>query len=1068
MKRSPLLLLHLFGLLSAISPCQADTPYNPSPEKIESPRDDGDAVLKRLSASSENKTPTVKNLTPAWIKSLADRGTPTFYTKSNSHDFDYLGMPVGGIGAGEIYLSGDGRLWDWDVFGTLVGSGITVEHGGAYRLPHKVRDPHDLTQQVIDQGFVIRTEQGTKTETRTLDKNGFSNITFSGQYPIGSVDYSDPASPVRVQLEAFSPFIPTDVEDSSYPAVILNYTVTNTSAEPVDCTLGGWLENAAAWASRHDIKIQLRNAIIKTPNDTTLDCSVTSLAENVRPPVVYDDFTSGTYEKWTVEGEAFGSRPAKVDEIKHQKPIRGAVGPYLVDSYLNSSDKALGKLTSKSFVIDRPYITFLIGGGCKPKEECINLLVDGAVVRTVTGADYDTLAPGFWNVRDLVGKTAQFQIVDASDKGWSVSDWGHILVGELAFADKPYDLAGRPDEGGMALALLGDSSSTEGIAGLDASKEPFQNVALDAPALNTAQTSETDAQPKLVGALHRGFTLRPGEKATVRFIIAWYFPNPINFRLQTPTGRQYGVRFKSARDVVDHLAANFERLTAATHEWRDTWYDSTLPYYFLERTFLNTSTLATSTCYLLGDGRFYAYEGRYSCPGATSHVWTYQQAMGYLFPDLEKSLMEKVELKPGIGMNPDGGIGMRAEYFHRPAVDGQAGIILSTYLTHRMTADDSFLKRNYPSVKKATEYLVKNFDRQREGILSGPQANTMDSAWYGRNTWLSLYYQAALRATAEMADLYHDADYAASLRAIADKGRHMIETELFNGEYFIHEGDPANPKAPGTYDGCPIEQLMGQNWAYEVGLGDIVDHDKAVTALNSIWKYNYTTDVGKYRDVFKVGRWFAAAGEGGLIMCSFPHEGAEALTKIPAFCMYHDECWTGSEYEETALMMWDGLVDKALAEIKTVNERYDGAKRNPWDECECGSHYSRAMASYGVFTAACGFEYDGPRGAMAFAPRVGPEDFKAAFTSAEGWGSFSQKGDGHGMSASLRLRYGKLRLKTLGLVLPPETQAKEVKAQIDGKDQPASFSQKGNHISVEFPSNLHLEAGQTLNVTLAP
>jgi hypothetical protein len=291
-----------------------------------------------------------------------------------------------------------------------------------------------------------------------------------------------------------------------------------------------------------------------------------------------------------------------------------------------------------------------------------------------------------------------------------------------------------------------------------------------------------------------------------------------------------------------------------------------------------------------------------------------------------------------------------------------------------------------------------------------------------------------------------------------------VETQLFNGEYFIQQPDAAHPDSPGTFNGCPIEQVMGQNWAYQVGLGDIIDHQKVLTALNSIWKYNYTTDVGSYRAIFKPGRWLAMPGDGGLIMCTLPYGGKTPTWGNPSF--YNNECWPGSEYEETALMMWDGLVDKALTEIKTLQTRHDGAKHNPWNECEAGNHYSRSMASYGVFIAACGFEYNGPEGAMAFAPRVAPENFKSAFTSAEGWGGFSQKYDGKGMDASITLRYGKLHLKTLSLVPPPGSQALEAKAQIDGQNMPVSLSRQGCRISLHFSPDLLMTTGQSLTVTL--
>jgi non-lysosomal glucosylceramidase len=1023
----------------------ADT-FNPTPA-IESPGDD--AAFTRLTTNSDGKTPVVKNLDVAWVKSLADRGKPTLYTKDNSQNFAYLGMPVGGIGAGELYLSGDGKLWEWDIFGTQDPSGtFPVELGGAYAHPHKVGDPADSFQAVIDQGFVIRTKQEGKVDTRTLDKNGFSAITFSGQYPVGSVDYTDPGSPVHVHLDAFSPFIPGDVADSSYPATILNYTVENTSPKEVECTLGGWMENAAGINIRNQVPLLLKNSAFKNQGSEGIEMSMDETP--FHPPTSFGGLDSGTYDQWTVEGDAFGKNPAKRGNAHAQ-------GPYFINSFASGQDKYTGKLTSKPFVIQQSYLTFLIeGGNHNPNSpEYIDLLVDGKAVREATGGNDDTLRPMNWDVRDLIGKTAQLQIVDQGT-GW----YGHIQIADINFADAP---TAQTDVGNMALALMGNASGVAAqVTGAKSS-----DACLDAPALDSAEMKVPGNKEKLVGAVRRTLTLAPGAKKTVSFIVAWYFPKPLPLNLSTPTSRQYGVRFKSARDVVDHVAANFHRLSKTTLAWRDNWYDSTLPYWFLDRTFLNSSTLATSTDYLLADGRFYGYEGRYSCPGTCTHVYGYQQAMGFLFPDLEKALMEKVEFMPGLGMNPDGGIGMRAEFSGEPAVDGQSGLILRTYLAHRMSADDSFLKRNYAGVKKATDFLIKSCDSAHAGILVGAQSNTMDSAWFGNNTWMSLYYQAALRATAEMADDSNDGDYAKSLRAIADKGRAFIETQLFNGEYFFHQPDPAHPESPGTFNGCAIEQLMGQNWADQVGLGDILDPAKVHTALDSIWKYDYTTDVGPYRNAFKPGRWFALPGEGALLMCTFPHGGEETLKKgIDWASAYVDETWAGSEYEIAGTMMWAGQVDKALAEVKTVQERYDGAKRNPWDEIECGSHYSRSMASYGVFNAACGFEYDGPKQTMAFAPRVHPENFRAAFVAAQGWGGFSQKTDGSALTAKLEVRHGALDLKQLALILPADDDGTRITATIAGKPVQVTPTASDRRVTLAFPQGLHLREGQTLEVAL--
>src|SRR5205085_5259958 len=143
-------------------------------------------------------------------------------------------------------------------------------------------------------------------------------------------------------------------------------------------------------------------------------------------------------------------------------------------------------------------------------------------------------------------------------------------------------------------------------------------------------------------------------------------------------------------DAAAYAARNFSRRREETMRWHDTWYDSTLPFWFLDRTMANTSTLATTTAYRLGDGLFYAWEGVGCCAGTCTHVWHYAHAPARLFPVLERSARERADY--GVAFNPDTGrIRFRAEHNDHWAVDGQAGCILRAYREHQMSADDQFL-----------------------------------------------------------------------------------------------------------------------------------------------------------------------------------------------------------------------------------------------------------------------------------------------------------------------------------------------------------------------------------------
>jgi fructan beta-fructosidase len=144
--------------------------------------------------------------------------------------------------------------------------------------------------------------------------------------------------------------------------------------------------------------------------------------------IVIADFEGPDYGAWKVEGEAFGSGPAR-GTWPNQQPVSGFQGNGLVNTYLNG-DSATGALTSPPVKIERKFVNFLIGGGCQPEGACINLRVDGRVVRRATGRDDERLEWATWDVADLAGQSATIQIVDRVTGGW-----GHINIDQIVQSD---------------------------------------------------------------------------------------------------------------------------------------------------------------------------------------------------------------------------------------------------------------------------------------------------------------------------------------------------------------------------------------------------------------------------------------------------------------------------------------------------------------------------------------------------------------------------------------------------------------------------------------------------------
>ena len=601
-----------------------------------------------------------------------------------------------------------------------------------------------------------------------------------------------------------------------------------------------------------------------------------------------------------------------------------------------------------------------------------------------------------------------------------------------------------------------------------------------------------------VGAVGAKFSLAPDETRTVKFAISWYFPRYTGgtvffFSMEDIPNleqlkRHYASKFDSSIAVLDYVSANYEFLSTKTKSWTRTWNDTSLPHWLMNRVGANTSTLATQTCHWFDNGRFYGWEGVDCCPGTCQHVWQYAQTISRLFPELERRLREDIDY--GIAYCEDGSISYRGEagitgvdmkqesegmaFF---ATDGQLGTILRVYREHTMSADNAFLKRLWPRVKKSIQFMMTK-DHNGDGLLDGSQFHTLDTNWHGEIPWISSLYLAGLAAGKTMANEVGDDQFAQECEKWLEIGKSNFVERLFNGEYFVHRPDPEHPKSMDLAEGSYIDQVFGQSYSLQLGLERVIPIAETISALNSLWKYNFTPDVGPYRDGFKEvegGRWYAMPGEGGLLMCTWPRgdcnrsQHEQTLLGLDVTSEgYLNECMSGFEYQVASHMVGEGLLQEGLAVARSVHDRYHPAKRNPWNEIECSDHYSRAMASYGVFLNVCGFHYHGPQGMISFKPKLNPTAFRAPFTTAKSWGTFSQTAANGKQDVALEICHGELVIQHISLENVLGRDSTKVRAKLAGEDLPANLEPcPSGGVRVSFAAKLQLLEGQELKLEIA-
>ncbi|MBI4909921.1 MAG: hypothetical protein HY820_40255 [Acidobacteria bacterium] len=881
--------------------------------------------ITAATGAAAQTTATSPSITP--VPAPARVRYPRTFTASK---LAMIAFPLGGVAAGSISLGGRGQFRDWEIFNrpdkglspTYALPSIWVKSASGAKPIAKVLEARFLPPYEGQNGLGSHNAPGL----RRMD-----GATFTGEYPLAHIAFRDARIPVKVTLDAFSPFIPHNADDSGLPVAILRYKVRNPTAASATVSI--------AW-------------------------SIENMCGRVTP------------------GGGAAQRPGpdtREAEFRKDAALHGL--------FLHNPKLAAIHETKGSFVL------------------------------AVAGAEQGDLT---------------------YLRGWPQSRWWNSPM------------------------LFWDDFTTDGRLGPESDKlGPVSSLCLQRE-------------------------IAAGAEASYTFLLAWHYPNRTPERCgwrapkgeeKTVIGNWYSTHFPDAWAAARYAAENLPRLEKATRQFAAAVRETTLPAPIKEAASANFSTLATQTCFRTADGEFHGFEGsndhRGCCFGNCTHVWNYETTTPYLFPSFARSLRKAAF---GYSTDDDGALHFRQflpdgkERLGFAAADGQMGQLLHAYLDYQLSGDLPWLRSIYPSVKRAMEFCWRpgSWDADRDGVMEGVQHNTYDVEFYGPNPQCGIYYLGGLRAVEQMARAVGDTAMAAECARLFTKGRQWIDTNLFNGEYYIqkirgfsrsqiHKAmmsamGSENTETPEYQvgDGCLVDQLVGQYLAEVAGLGPLVNEQNLRKTLESIYRYNYRRDL---LDHDSVQRTFVVNDEAALIICDYA-KGTRLRIPFP----YYAEAWTGFEYSTAAHMLYAGMVREGVECFENIRLRYDGERRNPWNEPECGHHYARAMAAWSGVLALSGFRYDGATKSAELLPRWKAPNFQSIWLTATAWGKFEQSA----AKTTLRIFAGTLPLQA---ITTPTTRNAKSSVTLNGKPLEHTVHRASAKARFSLPSPLEAVEGDALTVS---
>ncbi|MDR2704827.1 MAG: hypothetical protein LBC02_03520 [Planctomycetaceae bacterium] len=971
------------------------------------------------------------------------------FTRYTGANLNRIAFPIGGLGAGMYCLEGTGAISHVSIKNHIEFFNAPACYAAICVLGET---PEKNVARVVegtipDWKFFGSPGSGLGSGGTTYGFPRFRNCSFQCRFPFATIELNDTAVPITATINGWSPFTPPDADSSSLPAGALEYSFTNPTEKTLRCIFsfnsrnfvnnngsigsinggfvlydqngenkekrgafavfadgeektivdhcwfrGGWFDAfTVAW----DNVVQGR--MIDNPSVNSGNAPGATLAvpfelapgatKTIRLLTVWywnePTLTAGQ-RNIPVSGNVFEGKPSQ-GTGRNQQPVSGFIGRGLVNTFDPNGDAPQGTLVSPEFLSDKQFLHFLIGGG----EGCrVSLFVDGKPVRTASGNNTERLQWVSWNLADLQGKKGVIKIIDSESGGW-----GHILCDHFVLSDEPISEL-KIDRGNE---IINDPKRIRLLADFETDRYGnWQPEKFESNIESEKQTGQTSC-------IH-------GKNCQPELMICSDEPIPDAYK------SWYSVRFDSVAAVAEYWRNNYSELKTRSELFAKTFYDTTLPSEVIESIAANLSILKSPTVLRQHDGRLWCWEGcgdyGGSCHGSCTHVWNYAQALCHLFPAMERSLRQTEYFESS--SDNTGRQAFRANLPISPggtsfdAADGQLGGVMKVYREWRIFGNNNWLNLYWKRVRLSLDYAIEKWDPRHTGLLEESHHNTYDINYFGPDGHCGSFYLGALAAAVEMGTFLNDD--VSLYKELLDKGSKRIVTDLFNGEYFVQKVwkdglnnnfNPINPLDQSVGYRKIAELINEQGAKYQYGNGclsdgvlgfwiarccgletDWIPSETIEKHLLSVYKYNLRQDLSEHANPQRPT--YAMGDDGGLLLCSWPHGDKPMLPFV-----YSDEVWTGIEYQVASHLMMLGHVDKGLEIVRLIRKRYDGVRRNPFNEYECGHWYARAMSSYGMLQGLTGIRYDAVTKTLYIDSKIG--DFRSFLCTATGYGTVEYK-----------------------------------------------------------------------------